>query len=562
VKKYLFLGLIVVIASFLRVYRLNEVPVSLFGDELDVGYQAYSILKTGKDYYGNFLPFHFQSLAEWRTPLYLYSAVPTVALFGISPLGVRLPAAVFGVLGIISFYFLVKIIREEYLKSSNYKLEVIASFLLAISPWHIQYSRAGFEVTELLFFLLSGFYFFIKGLKNGKYLYISAICFGLAPWIYSTAKLFVPLAGLALLLIFSRQIIKVKKRDLVGSAGLFAIVSLPIIFSILFGGGGQRFSYIGVFSDPTIEYEVGFARDIDGWGNSTISRAFHNKLVVWGGTIANNFLKAYSTDFLFVKGDLNLRHSIESVGMFYKIEFVTLLLGLFFFFNIKNDTKAKMLILFWLVFGTVPSALTRDGGNHGTRLILILPPLIFLITYGVTALARKKVLLVFYSMALLGFFIHYQHQYWIHNPTYSERWWQYGWKESIQSIKAIEKNYDKIIISSADEPPWIFFAANYSYPPDKWQANFPLQNKVELSGFGLISYIDKFYFGSPQKLEYYDWGQILDEKTLYLASAKEVGPNLIREPERTPSTLSLIRAVAYPSGEPAFYLFSGVKNEE
>ncbi len=101
-KKILFA--ILALATILRLWRISDVPVSLFGDELDVGYHAYSILKTGKDYSGNSWPLHFQSLAEWRTPLYLYSAVPTVALFGISPLGVRLPAAIFGVLGIFAFY--------------------------------------------------------------------------------------------------------------------------------------------------------------------------------------------------------------------------------------------------------------------------------------------------------------------------------------------------------------------------------------------------------------------------------------------------------------------------
>ena len=81
------LVLIILFASFLRLYKLSVNPVSLFGDELDLGYQAYSILHTGRDYYGNFMPIHFHSLAEWRTPLYLYSAVPTVAVFGISLLG-------------------------------------------------------------------------------------------------------------------------------------------------------------------------------------------------------------------------------------------------------------------------------------------------------------------------------------------------------------------------------------------------------------------------------------------------------------------------------------------
>ena len=105
-NKKILLLVILAVAMFLRLYKISQVPVSLFGDELDVGYQAYSILKTGKDYYGNPWPIHFQSLAEYRTPLYLYSAVPTVAAFGISPLGVRLPAVLFGILSIWILYLL------------------------------------------------------------------------------------------------------------------------------------------------------------------------------------------------------------------------------------------------------------------------------------------------------------------------------------------------------------------------------------------------------------------------------------------------------------------------
>src|SRR3990170_2698782 len=111
----LLLVTILLIAAFLRLWKLSSVPVALFGDELDVGYHAYSILKTGRDYSGNFMPLHFQSLAEWRTPLYLYSTVPTVALFGISPLGVRLPAAIFGILGIWGFYLLIKELTKNEL---------------------------------------------------------------------------------------------------------------------------------------------------------------------------------------------------------------------------------------------------------------------------------------------------------------------------------------------------------------------------------------------------------------------------------------------------------------
>src|SRR3989344_6633959 len=268
-KKWILIGIFLV-ASILRLWKLAEVPVSLFGDELDVGYHAYSILKTGRDYSGNFMPLHFHSLAEWRTPFYLYSSVPTVAIFGISALGVRLPAAIFGILTIPVFYFLVREIRNNYLEIRNLPaqagldLEIIAAALLALSPWHIQYSRAAFEVTQMIFFLLLGLWLFLKSTREkGKHLWISATSFALLPWIYSTSKLFAPMLLAFLFLVWFKQIIKFPKKQIIYAVIALAVVGSPIALSTIFGGGSARFSYIGVFTDPTIETEVGAARQHD-----------------------------------------------------------------------------------------------------------------------------------------------------------------------------------------------------------------------------------------------------------------------------------------------------------
>ncbi len=560
------LFLIILVASILRLWKLDVVPVSLFGDELDAGYQAYSVLKTGKDYYGNFMPIHFHSLAEWRTPLYLYSAVPTVAIFGISPLGVRLPAAIFGILSVLAFYLLVKeITRKE-------NLAIISSLILTFSPWHIQYSRAGFEATLLLLLLLLGLWLFFKSLKEGKYLWLSLFCLVLTPWVYSTAKLFTPILLLFLFLLFRREILSQGKRELIKAIVAGLIVGIPIAYSTIFGGGTERFSYISIFSDPTIEPEVGTARQIDarmrgeigtGLTPTILDRAIHNKFTLVGGNVVRNYLQVISTDFLFIKGDPNLRQSIGT-GEFYRIDAIALILGLIFFFTRKEEKKIKVFIAFWILAGVIPSILTRDGGNHATRLILILPPLVFLISYGLlegyklfTPKFRNIVALTYLGIWLVSFGL-YQHQYWVHYPWESERWWHAGFKESTQSIKEIDKNYDRVIISTANEPPWIFFAGWYEYPPDKWQKEFPIGNDVNVSGFGKISHTDKFYFGSPEgEIGIYGIGKYINSKTLYLAVAKEIGANLIMEPGRTPPDLKLVKAIAYPSGEPAFYLFSG-----
>jgi len=559
--------ILLIIASFLRLYRISDVPVSLFGDELDVGYHAYSILKTGRDYSGNFMPLHFHSLAEFRTPLFLYSAVPTVAIFGISPLGVRLPAAIFGVLGVLCIFLLVREVSQDNL------LALAASATLTFSPWHIQYSRAAFEVTQLLFFLLGGLYFYFKALKgDGKWLVVATVGLSLTIWIYSTAKLFTPFLIFFLFFLYRRELLKLPKKHLFLSliVGFFLIA--PFFYTVFWGGGAQRFGYLSVFTDPTVEPEVGTARLVDaqmrgekglGLSPSIQDRVFHNKFVLWGSKIANNYFESFSSDFFFNKGDPNLRHSIEGVGQFYKIESVALILGLLLFFTNFNNKKFKFLIVFWLLAGVIPSSITRDGGRHATRLILILPPLVFLMAYGLLGTLRKLkgylrfVFLVIYLLVFTLEFVSYQHNYWVHNPSYSERWWHAGFREAINEIKKLEDEYSKVIISTQNEPPWIFFAAWYEFPPDLWQREFPLNNKVNLDGYGEISHIGKFYFGSPQEKDIYGWYKVLNLDTLYLATEKEVKINLILEPERVPAGIKLVKSIPFPSGEPAFYLFSG-----
>ncbi len=561
---------IIFLAAFLRLWALDKVPVSLMGDELDLGYQAYSILKTGKDYSGNPWPLHFQSLAEWRTPLYLYSSIPTVMLFGITPWGVRLPAAMFGILGVWLFYLVVKT------ATGNRRLALLASFLLAISPWHIQYSRAGFEVTQMLALYLAGIYFFILALKRGKLLAISAIFLALTPWAYSTAKFFAPLTIVALCAIWWKDLIKLEKKYLLWAFTALLIVGVPIAYSTVFGGGTARFGNLSVFTDPTTVPEIGFARLHDakmrdnsaviGIQPTIVDRLFHNKITQWTTILGRNYLQSFSTQFLFIEGDLNPRHSPDAVGQFYKIEALFLILGIIFFFTRPFDRKIKLFLIFWLLSAPLPAALTRDGGMHATRLFFFLPPLMFMIalgifqTYKILSSKWRKIFLVLSVSWYLVSFIFYQHNYWVHYPWNSERWWHAGFEDAIKTTMGESSKFDKVIFSMADEPSFIFFLGWSAYPPAEFQSAYipgEFLQQEEVPHFGKISKVGKFYFGSPSpRVGVYDLASVLPPNTLYMASSKEVSVNLILEPDRKPGDLNLIKAVAFPSGEPAFYLFS------
>ncbi len=567
ISKVPLIFLILILAFLLRFIKIESVPVSLFSDELDVGYHAYSLIKTGKDYMGHKLPLYFESYSDFRTPFLIYSAVPSVFLFGISPLGVRLPAILFGTFGVLVFYLLVaEIFRGEDRRKTNL-MALVAAFVLAVSPWHIQYSRAGFEATALVFFLLLGLYFFFKGVDDERYLLLSALSFGITVWIYSTAKLFTPILTIFLFWIYKRNILQVSKKTLIYSFLILGPFFVPMVYLTFRGGGNQRFNYISVFTDPAIEGEMSFQRLIDAQFEGPqrnllqkiTSRLIHNKYSYWISKIVQNYFETFSMQFLFMKGDLNLRHSPEGIGQFYKIEVIPLLLGSALFFLNFSDRKFKKLLALWIFVGALPSAITRDGGHHATRLILILPPLIILISYGIvqTSFLFKNLKLriifwgTYFSIFSILFFL-YLHTLFVHNPWYSERYWHAGYKEMIESLKVLEERYQKIIITNALDQPYIFLAAYYPIPPEIWQRGF---EEEYVEGFGELRRIDKFYFGQVGEEGISVLANFLDEKTLYVAAEREVGANLILEPQKTPKGLKLVKAISYPSGEPAFYLF-------
>src|SRR3989338_6436258 len=134
-KQYLPILIILALAAFLRLYRLTDFPPGLYSDEASYGYNAYSILTTGRDEWGKFLPLTIQSFGDYKPPMTAYLTIPSIAVFGLNEFAVRFPSALIGILSILLIYLLTK----EIFKSRSIALLVAA--LLAISPWHIHFSR-------------------------------------------------------------------------------------------------------------------------------------------------------------------------------------------------------------------------------------------------------------------------------------------------------------------------------------------------------------------------------------------------------------------------------------
>ena len=125
IKKFLFhnsIFPILILAAILRIWQLGSLPPSLTPDEAALGYNAYSILKTGRDEYGKLLPVIFKSFGDYKPGFYIYTTVPFIAIFGLTEFAVRLPSAIAGVIAVWLMYLIVKKIRlKNILEIGNYR---------------------------------------------------------------------------------------------------------------------------------------------------------------------------------------------------------------------------------------------------------------------------------------------------------------------------------------------------------------------------------------------------------------------------------------------------------
>src|SRR6476469_999965 len=86
---------IFLLGSFLRFHNLASNPPGLNWDEVAFGYNAHSIIETGRDEYGQYYPIYFRSLDDYKLPVYVYMTVASEKIFGYTNFAVRFPSAFF-----------------------------------------------------------------------------------------------------------------------------------------------------------------------------------------------------------------------------------------------------------------------------------------------------------------------------------------------------------------------------------------------------------------------------------------------------------------------------------
>lgn len=445
-----------------RFYKIVEIPPSVYWDEASIGYNAYSVIQTGKDEWGKFLPIHFRAFGEFKLPVYIYSVVPFVKIFGLNAFSVRLPSVLFSLGIVILIFFLAKKL------SGNAKVGLFSSFFVSISPWLFIFSRTGYEATAGLMFYLLGTLLFLQKI-NGRFLFFALASFVLSAYSYNSFRIISPLTILILMICRKDEIKEIFKKDLVYmilGVVLLLLSSIPIFRLYMYDAGSSRIQAIG--ASPT--------------------------------AFVRNYFSHFSPDFLILHGDKNLRSQQSGFGQLYLPELILLPLGLLYI--CRSKSKYRLLPLVLLILGPIPAAITKES-PHALRAISAVPFISIISANGVVALGLwiKKanivnlVVVLIFLACFANYFLNFLNIY----PRESSKDWQYGYKKIYEDFGDKFDQYKEIVISDQYAQPYIFVLFYLKYDPLKFRQEV-IRNSVSEWGFSTVKKFGKFEFGKFPEL--------------------------------------------------------------
>lgn len=501
---------ILVLAGFLRFWQLGKVPPSPDWDEAALGYNAYSIMKTGRDEYGQLFPLILRSFDDYKPAIFAYLVIPSIKIFGLNTFAVRFSAALLGTLAVLLVYFLVKelfisrrsastsvrlssstapslLSKNSRPRPARCMLPLIVSFLLAISPWHLQFSRIAFETNVGLFFDILIVLLILKAFKKPWLLILAAFFAGLNLYVYQAEKVFLPLLLLLVFLIWRQRLLKVPRKYLVGALALGFVLTLPFVYLTL---TTPEIFLRAKGTSITADQTPFLARTVEKLSRDYKSRDYlglilDNRRVTYFLAFVNGYLSHFDFNWLLITGD-EARHHAPGMGLLYLVELPFLLLGIYSLIFARPGSKqagvsrkAKWLTFGWIFLAPIPSAFTT-GVPHAVRTIRFLPIPQILVAFGLLKawqLINKKkpalkVLAIGLAMVFFIFnFAYFLNQYFIQQNYFNSQSWQYGYGQAIDEIKKIESKYQKIIVSNEPhlDQSYMFFLFYLKYDPALYQ---------------------------------------------------------------------------------------------
>lgn len=493
--------LIVLLAAFLRFYQLGNIPAGLTNDEANTGYDAYSILLTGKDQWGTFLPItNFIGFGDYPPPLYRYLSIIPIYFWGLNQFSVRYISALAGVLSVIAVYFLGK-------KLFNREIGLFSSLIFSVFPWAVGLSRVGIESNVAILFIIISLYF---GLNNQpklklRNLSVSSFFLALSIYTYSAYILFSPLV-LIIILFDNFYRTKFKSKEVLTPILIIIIALFPIF--VFKSSASVRFSQIGLTTNinsigllDNLNTQIGQCQE---QFKPIVCKIIDNKIVLFSGAFIKNYLSHFSLNFLYTNGTVTQYSILEERGLDYIYSSLLLFMGILFLIKENKNKKHSIILILLFLLSPIPDSLTGDGNFSRSS---IMQPFIVLIDalglfYLVTFLNSfkniyfKRALFSLVSLVFVfgvcSFFITYITYFRNNYSIFS----QYGYRDLMTNVAKDKGNYDRVYISSHlnDAKQYIYYLFYNKYDPKKYQTKRNISYSVAPSGWISIDRLENIYF--------------------------------------------------------------------
>lgn len=452
------LFLIFFLALFLRIHSLSTTPSGFHQDEVVNAYVGRFILAHGVDLYGNHWPLmYFDKHGDFPPVIPMYISALGTYLFGFTQLGARILIAIIGALVIFPMFFIIrKIFRSG-------QLALLGSLMIAVTPWHVSFSRIGSEGIIAVTVFMYGLWLFFTALskKNLAFLITSLLLFCSTYFIYPSFRITVPFVLLAAVFIYKKN----SFRYVLIGAAVIALLSTLYISTTQWGKGRyEQTSLVNKFSgtnNPMNQF-------IFNENNVLVARIFNNKAVYVGREFIAEYMSYFSPDFLFTRGGKPDWFDVPNTGLFY-LAYALLLLPLFLPFLYRKNPDFQWrdftFILAILFIAPVASALTVEFTPNTHRSILMSAMFIFLFVYGFSLLQnfkfKKTATSLFFGIFLIEFIFFY-HNYFQHVSMYTSVLRGDGNRQTVEYLQQNRNKYDRVYMMASGWFPvyYLYFTHN------------------------------------------------------------------------------------------------------
>jgi 4-amino-4-deoxy-L-arabinose transferase-like glycosyltransferase len=565
----LWLILIISFAFVLRIVGLTYNPPSLNWDEISHGYNAYSVMTSGMDEWGQRFPIaNFRAYGDYPLPLNLYLTIPSIATFGLTEFAIRFPHVILGVLSVIATYFLALGLTKRK------DIGLITSLLIAIDPWTLFTSRFVLQSNLSIFFLITALAFFFNREKWRWNVPLTFLSLGLTLFSYHSTRIVTPILVVALFVVYRKELFTFFKKKTIHS-NLSVIILLlffiPLPFILLNPNARARSKEVFILNDAAV-YSIESSRN-ESTLPQFVSKLVYNRPIYFFKEFAGNYLEYFSPTFLFKSGGTQYQFSLPNHGLLYWVELPFFYLGLcLLLLYFAYGKKDYQFLLLWFLIGIVPAAITKEH-YAVLRSTGVLPIPEILVAMGLFTFidwfhkrgnnrinVRNHIIFLFViclCISLARYLYLYNTSY---RDTYSSSW-QYGYKEAVFYAKDHYRDYDQIIVTKKYGEPHEFFLffggelnAQWGWQPTTYMKDSNLVRYSQSDWFW-VDRFDKFYFMNDWQMQ----DTITEEK--FTTERKEIVDCsdkkclLITSPAGYPPPWKKIDTIKFLDGVTAFELY-------